>query len=308
VEYKKRGGFLPQIKPLTQKKMGVKTVEAGEIAGKARDYGFGLIKDGVRVIDVAEAVECKIKDLGADVAFPCNICINEVAAHYTPCIGDDLTFDRGMLVKLDCGAHIDGFIGDTAVSKEIGGSKYEMLIQASKEALKNVISVVKDGITFSEIGMLIENTISDFGFRTIRNLMSHSVEEYKLHGTSIPNASGIGYDGVLKEGDVVAIEPFATDGAGFVVDRKNSNIYDYKFDKPIGNKKAMDLLSTVKDWKLPFAERWCGIDKPKFPLIKLVRNGNLHMYPIFVERSGGMVAQTEHTLYVGKDDCQVTTL
>ncbi|OYT57884.1 hypothetical protein B6U70_01760 [Euryarchaeota archaeon ex4484_162] len=143
---------------------------AGEIARKAREYGKKLIKEGVLVLDVVNEVEGKILEEGADLAFPVNISINEVAAHFTPKHNDKLVFKRGDLVKLDVGAHVDGFIADTAVTVEIASSRYEKLIESTKEALKNAINGIKPGVEVSQIGEIIGSTIEKYGFASIENL------------------------------------------------------------------------------------------------------------------------------------------
>ena len=66
--------------------------KAGKIAGKVREYGLGLIKEGTAFLEVANAIEKKIVDLGGNIGLPTNIAINEQAAHYTPCIADELRF------------------------------------------------------------------------------------------------------------------------------------------------------------------------------------------------------------------------
>lgn len=62
--------------------------KAGKIGSICRDYGAKLIKKGASYLDVAEKVEAKIKNMGAEVAFPMNINCNEVASHDIPKKGD----------------------------------------------------------------------------------------------------------------------------------------------------------------------------------------------------------------------------
>ena len=90
--------------------------QAGKIAADARDYGIKSIKPGVKLLEIANNVEQRIKDNGADISFPVNISINELAAHYSPRHDDTLVFNKGDVVKLDVGSHVDGYIADTAVT------------------------------------------------------------------------------------------------------------------------------------------------------------------------------------------------
>ncbi|MDD2779105.1 MAG: M24 family metallopeptidase, partial [Candidatus Methanomethylophilaceae archaeon] len=69
--------------------------KAGSVAAAARDIGMGMVAEGVKLYDVAEEVESYIKSKGCGLAFPCNISINEIAAHYTPSSNDKSVFEIG---------------------------------------------------------------------------------------------------------------------------------------------------------------------------------------------------------------------
>ncbi len=64
---------------------------------------------------------------------------------------DDKTVFSDQIVCLDVGIHVDGFIGDNAVTVDLSG-KHENLVKASREALDNAITIMKPGITLGEIG------------------------------------------------------------------------------------------------------------------------------------------------------------
>lgn len=285
--------------------------EAGRIAGRARDIGANLVDEGVTYVEVADAVEDFIRSQGAQVAFPTNIAINDIAAHYTPRPGEKTRFNHGDLVKVDVGAHIDGRVGDTAKTVEVGSNNYEKLIMASRRSLESAIEVVRGGITLASIGSIVERTMNSMGFKPIVNLTGHSIERYNLHaGLSVPNYDDRGKD-YIPAGTVVAIEPFATTGVGEVVSGKRSNIY--RFVRPRGKLKdnQEEAMKVIQEGMktLPFSERWLELkmDRPEKPLRGLVRAGSVYSYPILRETSGGMVAQWEHTLYVTEKGCVILT-
>ena len=64
-------------------------IKSGKLASKIREEASKMIKDGTLVIDLVEYVESEILKAGADIAFPCNVSLNEVAAHYTSPVGDE---------------------------------------------------------------------------------------------------------------------------------------------------------------------------------------------------------------------------
>jgi len=285
---------------------------AGRITAEARDFGKSMIREGESLLKVAEAVERFIRDRGAEPAFPVNIAINNVAAHFTPRHDDgDLVFERGNLVKLDVGAHVGGYIGDSAVTVEVGTRNYTEHIRAAQEALEAAIEVIRPGIDVSNIGEVVENVITSYGLRPVRNLTGHTIERYSLHaGLSVPNVKG-GEKGTVREGMVVAIEPFATDGIGAVDGKKNSNIYRYLRHRVAVAQDVRNLMSFIEEnyKSLPFAERWCtaASSRAQFLLKKLMRLGAVTFYPVLQEVGDGMVAQAEHTLYIAEDGPVVLT-
>jgi methionyl aminopeptidase len=288
---------------------------AGKIAAEARDYGVSLLKPGVRLLDVATMVEQKITKNGAGLAFPVNIALNTLAAHYSPWHDDPLSFRKGDVVKLDVGAHIDGYIADTAVTVELETHLYNSMIHASDEALRKVIDVLTTHLPLSEAGKTIQNTITSFGYRPIENLMGHGLGRYELHsGVSIPNVAAFGGKTTLNDGDVVAIEPFATNGAGHVIAGQGSNIYlctDSIKAKFIRDNKIKILSDKIRTHfrTLPFAQRWYHDLFPKDDLSmkKLSLLGVIKHYPQLVEAKSGIVTQKEHTVIVREDGCEVIT-
>ena len=289
---------------------------AGKIAAKARDYGAELVKEEVSILEVATKIESMILGNGGGLAFPVNISINEIAAHYSPRHDDTSSvFKKGDVVKLDLGAHIDGYIADTALTVEVGTNKYIDMIKAPRQALENAIGLLKANINLSDVGKSIEENITSYGYRSIDNLTGHSLERYNLHsGLSVPNVSDKLNTCRPKPGDVFAIEPFATNGAGHVISGKSSNIYRYvKSDRSIliRDSKTRFLANSInkKFNMLPFAERWCIDILPNtdISLKKLLFAGCIKQYPQLVDAKDGVVTQAEHTVIIYEDGCEVTT-
>jgi len=290
--------------------------QAGVIAADARDYGVSLLKPGVRLLDVATQLETRIKGKGAGLAFPVNIALNTLAAHYSPRHDDALVFKQGDVVKLDVGAHIDGYIADTAITVEIGSHSYETMIAASSKALERAIEILKAGTPLSEIGAVVQETICGFGFKPIDNLMGHGLGRFELHsGLSVPNVKGIGLNMKPKDGDVLAIEPFATNGIGHVISGAGSNIFlcspglKARLIRDSKTKLLFEKMTT-KFRTLPFAERWYHELSPasgELALKKLSYLGLVKQYPQLFEGKNGIVTQKEHTVIVTEHGCEVIT-
>jgi methionyl aminopeptidase len=288
---------------------------AGSIAAKAREFGKELIKSGVSYLDIVNKIESKILNDGAGLAFPVNISINEIAAHFSPKHNDSLIFQKGDVVKLDIGAHIDGYIADTALTIEVESNLNNDLIKASTDALDVAINLMKPGIDLTELGAEVQKTITSFGFKPIDNLTGHSMQRYILHaGVSVPSVGNTASKSDLKAGDVLAIEPFATTGAGHVISGVGSNIYLCK--KSINLKLIRDSRSKIlfdkvkKEFKtLPFAQRWFErqFSNSDTVLRKLSFLGLLKHYPQLIDAKKGVVSQAEHTVILTEEGCEIIT-
>jgi methionyl aminopeptidase len=91
-------------------------IKAGKIAAEVREIARERDWVGKTVYEICEEVENQIKKRGAKCAFPVNVSINEIAAHYTAEPNDPITITDSDLVKIDLGAQINGYIADTAVT------------------------------------------------------------------------------------------------------------------------------------------------------------------------------------------------
>ncbi len=283
--------------------------EAGRIAKEAREKGLDLLEPGVAFTKIVETVEGHIREEGAKPAFPVNISVDDVAAHYTPSIHDDATLGEDDVVNIDVGVQVDGYIGDTAATVDLS-AEHDELVKASEEALQNALDIIEPGLNVGRIGEVIQDTIEGYGFKPIRNLSGHGVEQYVQHaGNSIPNIV-TDTEETLKAGQAIAIEPFATTGAGEVKNGKEGNIYRLENDRVRGRMERKVLGEIKNEFRtLPFAARWItGIPRPRVEttVSKLVRAGNLHAYDVLKDKEGGMVSQAEHTVLV-LDDPIVTT-
>ena len=285
--------------------------KAGKLARNALNYGKTLIQQNSSMLDVTNKIEQFVIDNHGELAFPTNLAVNNVGAHWTPSSKSKEVFENGDLVKLDVGVHIDGYIGDNALTVEIGSSKHTKMIEASREALNAAIEVAAPGVNTGMIGYAVQEVIEGYGYRPIANLTGHGIKRYNLHsGVSIPSVRENG-GAVLKSGDVIAIEPFATDGAGRVGGKRNSNIYHLRQVRKIRDERATELMTEIQNryHGLPFAERWLHSihDDATKNLQKLLRSGIVSYYPILDELGKGMVTQSEHTVMINKDGVEVLT-
>ncbi|MBU0615834.1 MAG: type II methionyl aminopeptidase, partial [Nanoarchaeota archaeon] len=229
--------------------------KAGKISAEALEYGRELIRKGSKVLDVCNKVEDFVRGKGAGLAFPVQISMNEIAAHFCP-EDDDTQVFEDQVVCLDIGAEVNGAIGDNACTVDLSGTNSE-LVKASQEALKAAIEAVMMDETIGRIGKAIEDTITGFGFQPVRNLSGHGLGVYSVHtGMTIPNYD-TGEDIKLQKDTVVAIEPFATNGAGMIEEKGDASVFMLRGKKSVRLGFVRDIMKQIEGYKgLPFTTRW----------------------------------------------------
>jgi methionyl aminopeptidase len=285
---------------------------AGKIAKECREWAAARIRPGVRVRDVLEGVEALIRERGAEPGFPAQSSRNSVAAHYCSGVLDELTYEEGDCVKVDIGVHVEGYVADTATSVDLSkDGRWRPLIKASSDALAAAIATVGVGVRVGKIGAAIERTIMAAGFQPVRNLTGHGLGRWKVHTPpQIPNYGENG-GSALAEGMVFAIEPFACNGRGYIKERGRAEVFMMVAPPKKAKGLDRDVLKAIEAWRgLPIARRYfreLDANAVEDTLSKLTKQGSLMRYPPLVEEDGVMVAQTEHSLYLGPDGVEILT-
>ncbi len=281
--------------------------EAGRIAHRILATGAGMVRPGASLLETVEAVEEMVLEAGAGLAFPLNCSLNEAAAHDTASEGDARIFSAGDLVKLDLGVHLDGYVADTAVTIDLGD--HGELVAAARAGLDAAIALARPGVAAGALGAAIQAAIEGHGYRPVANLTGHGLDRYVLHGPpSVPN---VGHPGgaVLAEGQVVAIEPFASTGSG----NRQREPRDSRSTarSPRGRSgcrrpgRRSSSCASGGGCRSPAAGSTCP--SAEIALATLVRQGVFRSYPVLHDIPGSYVAQAEHTLVVLEDGCVVTT-
>ncbi len=286
---------------------------AGKIASQVRKEILSQIKVGARALDICEAAEARIVELGGGIGFPTNVSLNEVAAHYTSPEEDTTVIQEGDVVKIDIGVHVEGYIADTAVTVSFD-PELETLVEASREALNKALLLIRPKTNSKDIGKIIEDTIRGYGYRPIRDLSGHQLDEYILHGPkNLPNIA-VPHGSIIEEGEAYALETFATTGTGSVHETGQYYIYSLNPTRiPVRTRGARDIVRLVaREFKsLPFSRRYLSKHIPKMSLAlglrELTTKKVLRQYSVLADTKGSRVAQTEHTFLVNKGGIEITT-
>jgi len=287
-------------------------VKAGEIAKKVKEFAREIIKPGVKLIDIAEGIDAKILELGGEIAFPVNLGLNEVAAHFTP--GNDCEEVANGILKIDLGICVNGFIADTAFSVDLSeDGRFKNMIELNRKVLDAASKVVRVGMRVGDVGEAVQDVMDDAGddFVVIGGLCGHGLGENLIHtAPSIPNYRNDN-DRVLDNMGF-AIEPFLTSGDGEIFEGKGGGIYSLKDGGAVRDRDARKILEFVREryGTRPFCARWLEREefvKLRFALKTLVKLGIFYEYPMLIEKSRKPVSQIENTFVIFGNEVLCTT-
>ncbi|EKX73412.1 methionine aminopeptidase, putative [Theileria equi strain WA] len=293
--------------------------KAAEVHRQVRRYIQSVIKPGVRCLDLVNAVETKTKELieadglKAGWGFPTGCSLNDCAAHYTPNYGDETILRKGDICKLDFGTHVNGYIIDSAFTIAFD-EQYDELIKATQEGTNVGVKLAGIDARVAEIGEAIQEAIEShevvingrtYPVKAIRNLTGHSIGAYHIHsGKSVPIVANSGCNDIMEEGDVFAIETFASTGQGYVWEKMECSHYMKDFYAnfaPLRLKSARELLKVINTnfGTLPFCKRWLDDltnSKGTVMLKNLVEAGIVVPYPPLCDVKDSFTSQMEHTI------------
>lgn len=283
--------------------------KAGKIWKETADYAKSIIKKDMKLLDIANKVEAKIYELEGKPAFPLNLSINNQAAHYTPSFNDETVVQEDVL-KVDIGVHVNGQICDGAFTLDFSNENGK-LVEAAEKAIENVKSILKPGITPKAIGTEIEKTITELNYNPIRNLSGHLMAKFILHaGVSVPNMET--QDETTFDSCAIAIEPFATDGEGYIKEGGFCEIYELNKPAPLRNTTARLILEDIAEnyQTLPFAERWIRKEEYspiqfKMAIREMLQKEVIKEHHLLKEDDGKLVSQHEITALIANDEVKI---
>ena len=241
---------------------------AGEVHRQVRQYAMGIIKPGISMIDVAETIERGTRALVAEnglkagIAFPTGCSLNHVAAHYTPNTGDSTVLKYDDICKIDFGVHVNGHIIDSAFTLAFN-PKFDAFKAACKAATDAGVKAAGIDVRMTDIGAEIQEVMESheveidgklLQVKCIRNLNGHSIGPYKIHaGKTVPIVKN-GDQTKMEEGELYAIETFASTGRGLIHEDMECSHYminsDIPFQQAMGSirlPRAKQLFSTINN-------------------------------------------------------------
>ncbi len=194
---------------------------AGRVVREVLELVRSHVKPGATTLDLEKAAEARMSELGARPAFkgyhgfPCVLCtsVNSEVVHGIP--SKKRVLREGDIVSVDCGAVIDGYYGDAAITVPVG-EKIEpvtkRLLQVTEKSLKAGIAAVKPGATLGDIGAAVQRVVEAEGFSVVRDFVGHGIGAQMHEEPQVPNFGEAGRGMKLRTGMVIAIEPMVNIG------------------------------------------------------------------------------------------------
>jgi len=192
---------------------------AGRVVGETLQILQAAVKPGVTTLELDEIAEREIRARGAVPSFkgyrgfPATICtsINSEIVHGIP---GHRTLKDGDLIKLDCGAIVEGYHGDSAVTVPVGEVSQEALklIETTDRSLQAGIAEAKAGNRIHDIGAAVQTTAEGAGFSVVREYVGHGIGRALHEDPPVPNYGKPGTGLKLEPGLVIAIEPMVNVG------------------------------------------------------------------------------------------------
>ena len=214
------------------------TIKASKIHKNIRKELKDFIRPDIKLIDICEFIENKIRDNSVNqvnngIAFPTGVSLNNIAAHWTPIKKTNSTLlTKDDVLKIDYGVHYNGCIVDSAFTW-INNDKYKPLLEASKEAVYTIIKNIGVDTTISEIGEMSEEIISSYEIeldgktipiKPINNLCGHNIKPWTIHAGKFIYPIKNNDNTKIEDDDILAIEIFTSTGKGTtILDNKSSH-------------------------------------------------------------------------------------
>jgi len=199
---------------------------AGRVVRETLELVRGLVKPGATTLDLEMAAEAFIASKGAKPAFkgyhgfPCVLCtsVNSEVVHGIP--SANRVLKEGDIVSVDCGAVVEGFFGDAAITVPVGEKIHpdtRRLLKVTEASLHAAIQVVKPGATLGDVGSAVQKVVEAAGFSVVRDFVGHGIGSHMHEDPQVPNFGEAGRGMKLKAGMVIAIEPMVNAGEADVV-------------------------------------------------------------------------------------------
>lgn len=187
---------------------------AGRLAGLVLKKLRSMVEPGVTTLEIDHAAERMIRDAGALPTFkgyrgfPYSICasVNDQVVHGFP---SNYKLKDGDIFSIDCGATLEGFVGDTATTVPVGNvtEAARQLIEVTEQCLELAIKQCWPGKHLGDLGAAVQRHAEAHGYGVVRDYVGHGIGRQMHEDPQIPNYGNPGQGPKIKAGYVFAVEP-----------------------------------------------------------------------------------------------------
>ena len=173
-----------------------------------------IVSPGMSTRDLDREAETIITGAGAYPTFkgyhgyPASICtsINDEVVHGIP---SNRKLREGDIVSIDCGATLQGYVGDAAITVPVGkvSDPVKSLLDVTRQSLFKAIEKCEVGNRLGDVCNAVQAYVEPLGYSVVRNYCGHGVGREMHEEPQVPNYGKPGTGPVLREGLVIAIEP-----------------------------------------------------------------------------------------------------
>jgi methionyl aminopeptidase len=173
-----------------------------------------MVEPGITTRDLDAEAERIIRGEGAVPTFkgyhgyPASICasINDEVVHGIP---SNRKLREGDIIGVDCGATLNGYVGDAAVTIAVGRVSEEVLklMKVTRESLFKAIEKCRVGNRLGDVCNAVQAHVEPLGYSVVRNFCGHGIGRAMHEEPQVPNYGKAGSGPILREGWVLAIEP-----------------------------------------------------------------------------------------------------
>jgi len=301
-----------------------KTKAAADVCNAALEFAITKCVNGADISTVCGETDAfiveelaktfsnkKSKKLERGIAFPTCISVNQICGHYSPCPDDSTSLKTEDLVKIELGAHIDGYAanaGHTIVVGNKAKGKQADVILAAYDAFLAATRTIKAGSTNQEVTANIASVMADYEVNAMQGVLSHKVKKHLIDG----NECIINHetpeqrvdDWEFAPGDVIALDIYASTGEGMGKEADiRTTVYKREMDVQysLKSKSAREFFSVVnqKYPTLPFSIRgFENLTGAKVGVKECLGHDLICQYPVLTEKAGDYVAQFKATVVV----------
>jgi methionyl aminopeptidase len=179
-----------------------------------------MVKPGMATLELEEAAQKRFSERAVRPAFkglynyPCILCtsVNEEIVHGIP--SPKKILREGDILKIDVGAEVEGFYGDSAITVAVGtvSPALQQLMRVTEESLYAAIDRVRPGARVGDVSATVEQYVAPYGYSVVRDFVGHGIGTRLHEDPKVPNYGTPGRGPKLKEGMVLAIEPMVNAG------------------------------------------------------------------------------------------------